>query len=120
MSTALASSLWAAKALRFHARVGEALGSAPDLHRALEDVARMAVPALADWCVFYVRDEPEGLVPVALAYEDPQRLEAAWRAARDYARNGESHDALRELGLISAIGAPLVGRGTHVRHPPVG
>ena len=61
----------------FLADATTALFAAPDPASALATVARLAVPAVADWCVVDLRDRDGGYRRVALAHRDP----AAERAA---------------------------------------
>ncbi len=69
--------------LRVVAEAGRVLGTSLDYAATLEMLARVAVPALADWCVIRVV-EPDGrLRRLPTVYSDAGRAEAA-RAMDDY------------------------------------
>ena len=63
-------------AQRFLAEAGEALASSLDVEATLANIARLAVPRLADWCVVHLV-QPDGSVSqLAVAHIDPERV--AW------------------------------------------
>jgi len=64
----------AARRQRFLAEAGELLASSLDMDETLDTVARLAVPALADWCAVDLLDEDGALRRVALAHVDPDKL----------------------------------------------
>jgi len=57
----------------FIAEVGTVLDTALDYERALEELARIAVPRLGDWCVIDVLEEDGSLARVAAAHAHPDR-----------------------------------------------
>src|SRR3954447_1143197 len=62
----------------FLARTGEVLGRSLDFETTLRDVAAIAVPGLADWCIIDLL-EPSGVARrVAVAHEDPARAQRVW------------------------------------------
>jgi serine phosphatase RsbU (regulator of sigma subunit)/PAS domain-containing protein len=65
----------AADAQRFLAEAGQILTSSLDYDTTLANVARLAVPRIADWCAVDVAEE-EGLRPVVVAHADPAKV--AW------------------------------------------
>ncbi|ATB29493.1 sensor histidine kinase [Melittangium boletus] len=56
------------------ARAGEALARSLEFQETLEQVVRLVVPELADWCLVYCPDEHGGLKLMALSHEDPERV----------------------------------------------
>ena len=62
---------------RFLSQAGALLGSTLDYERTLQHVARLLVPALADWCVLDLVEEGGGLQRVALAHGDPEKRRLA-------------------------------------------
>jgi PAS domain S-box-containing protein len=64
-------------AQRLLAEAGELLSSALDETQALERLARLLVPQLADWCAIYVADA-KGLPLAAVAHADPEKIRFAW------------------------------------------
>ncbi|MEA2525481.1 MAG: hypothetical protein QOF73_2708 [Thermomicrobiales bacterium] len=58
---------------RLLAEAGAALAGSLDVEATLAAVARMAVPALADWCVVFLVDEERVIRRVELAAADPAR-----------------------------------------------
>jgi PAS domain S-box-containing protein len=67
-------------AQRLLAQAGEVLASSLDYEETLAQVARLAVPQLADWCAVTMPDEHGHLRSVAVAHVDPARV----RFAREY------------------------------------
>ncbi len=69
----------------FLAKAGETLGSSLDYRATLANVARLAVPELADWCTIELV-EPGSTSPVqmALAHVDPGKVEYARQLAEKY------------------------------------
>jgi len=63
----------------FLARAGEALVSSIDYEATLAAVARLAVPAIADWCTIDLAD-PGGPRQVAVAHADPHKMQFAREA----------------------------------------
>ena len=57
----------------FIAEVGTVLDTALDYERALEELARIAVPRLGDWCVIDVLEEDGSISRYAAAHADPDR-----------------------------------------------
>ncbi len=64
----------AARRLRLLADAGEVLGSSLDHGRTLEQIARLVVPGLADWCAIDLLGEDGTLDRVALAHADPEKV----------------------------------------------
>jgi PAS domain S-box-containing protein len=62
---------------RLLAQAGQLLSGTPDVERTLEQVARLAVPELAEWCAFDVPDGRGGARLVAVAHSDPAKVELA-------------------------------------------
>jgi PAS domain S-box-containing protein len=57
----------------FIAEVGTVLDTALDYERALEELARIAVPRLGDWCVIDVLEEDGSIARYAAAHASPDR-----------------------------------------------
>jgi signal transduction histidine kinase/CheY-like chemotaxis protein len=68
---------------RFLAEVSQVLASSLDYHANLQNVARLSVPQLADWCAIYIIEDDESIQPIAISHIDPQKVEYAkevlWR-----------------------------------------
>jgi GAF domain-containing protein len=64
------------------AEAGAAFAEAPDLEATLRTLARVTVPAVADWCVvdLTVADAPPRRV--AIEHPDPAQTERAWKLER--------------------------------------
>jgi PAS domain S-box-containing protein len=61
---------------RFLAEASALLASTLDYESTLQSVADIVVPRYADWCVVHVLEEGR-IVPVAVAHEDPSKVEMA-------------------------------------------
>jgi PAS domain S-box-containing protein len=85
---------------RLLAEAGQALGSASDPREALERLARVVVPALADWCGVHLPGPRDLIEPVAVAHVDPGKVALAGRlAAHQPIRRGDPNPtaiAIRE------------------------
>src|SRR5438094_613614 len=74
----------AQKRLQFLAQAGEALSSSLDLSQNIEAVARLAVPAMADWCVIDRVDASGEILQNAVAHADPKKVELAREVQRRF------------------------------------
>jgi PAS domain S-box-containing protein len=85
-------------AQRLLAQAGAALASSLDFEATLGQVARLAVPELADWCTVSLPDERHGLIrQVALAHADPAKVEFG----REYYRRFPSR--MSDAGGLAAV-----------------
>jgi PAS domain S-box-containing protein len=131
----------AARRSSFMARASRLLASSLDYRKTLQRVAQLAVPSFADWCGLSLLEEGR-LVTVAVAHEDPQKVELARQLEQQYpeprdsaayqvlrtgepllvkeipdallretAQSPKHYRILRELGMRSAIVAPLSAGG---------
>jgi PAS domain S-box-containing protein len=66
------------------ARAGELLSSSLDYERTLQQVAELAVPQLADWCVVSMPDGHGFIRGVAVAHVDPEKIALARRIQERY------------------------------------
>ncbi|MBX3444872.1 MAG: PAS domain S-box protein [Planctomyces sp.] len=69
---------------RFLADASAALGTVIDVDSTLSMVARLSVPAFADWCVVDILEADDSLRRVAAAHADPQKLKLAEDLHRRY------------------------------------
>jgi PAS domain S-box-containing protein len=63
---------------------GAVLGSSLDYRKTLADVARLAVPHVADWIRIEILDEEGSLRPLEIAHADPTKLEFLHELERRY------------------------------------
>lgn len=123
--------------LAFLAQATSVLAQSLDYERTLSRLAHLAVPFLADWCGVDVVEPDHTLRRVAVAYADPDQVDAARRLSTppdpswdlgipQVIRTGTpevsphldlatlelpSVDLFREIGLHSLIVMPLIARG---------
>ena len=71
--------------VRFLAEASEILAGSLDYETELERVARLIVPALADWCVVDLLAEDGRLHRLAVVHRDPAKAETALELQRRYA-----------------------------------
>jgi PAS domain S-box-containing protein len=69
---------------RFIAEAGRILGESLDFETTVRRVAELAVPRIADWCAVQLLTEDGELEDLALAHEDPSRVELVNRLQREY------------------------------------
>ena len=93
----------AERAQRILAEAAEALAASLDFEQTLQQVARLAVPEVADWCAVDLVDPDGALVPVALAHVDPRKV-ALGRELRE--RYPTGLHAERGFGVVLATGEP--------------
>ena len=67
---------------RFLAEASKVLGASLDPATTLNDVARMLVPTLADWCAIHLVDGSGALQRMAVAHVDPSKVALAWELWR--------------------------------------
>ena len=109
----------AEQAVRFLAEASAALAESLDYRTTLTDVARLAVPFLADWCTVDVVESDGGLTPVAAVHTDPAR-----QATLDELRRAFPVVSLAHMPAAEALRtrAPVLiaagQRGAHGRGHP--
>jgi signal transduction histidine kinase/ActR/RegA family two-component response regulator len=89
----------AEESLRFIAEASEMLASSLDYETTLKNVAQLAVPQLADWCVVHIVEEGRHPQQLAAAHLGQSKLELLGEINRLY-----------PAGLNTAHGYPLVVR----------
>lgn len=83
--------------LAFLAEASGALSISLDISTALSEVARLAVPRLADWCVVHLLQD-DGIVLVEMAHSDPARIAWAKETSRLYpSSNADSSGVARVI-----------------------
>ncbi len=82
---------------RVLAEAGRLLASPLDAQAALVRLARLAVPALADWCAIDLCDDRGAIVRVALAHADPSRISAAEQLRDRYPPERDAGDAVHRV-----------------------
>ena len=86
--------------LQFLAEASAELGASLDYKTNLANVAKRAVPNIADWCAIDMVEEDGSISRWALAHEDASKLEVAWELAGRYP---EATNAA--MGVTVAIGS---------------
>jgi PAS domain S-box-containing protein len=71
-------------ALTFLAEAGRALAGSLDPIATLDEIARLAVPRLADWCAVQLADTAGGYENVAVAHVDPDKVRWALELQERY------------------------------------
>jgi PAS domain S-box-containing protein len=84
-------------AQRLLAEAGRALSSSLDYEQALQQVAELTVPGLADWCAVALRGDDGGLELVAIAHSDPERRDVGLDVAKELAAH------LGDRGATAAV-----------------
>lgn len=111
------------EAQRFLIGATEVLGSSLDLTKTLDDIARLVVPQLADWCSIDLLSEGGTLERAAVAHVDPTKVALAWDLWRRLpprpddphgtyavirARRGERLEEIPDALLAAAIPDPEI------------
>ena len=79
------------------ARAGEVLAESLDVERTLADVARLAVPAVGDWCMVYVEDAEGEILRIAVEHRGARRSDVLSRL------EGHSFRPDAEVGVPAVI-----------------
>jgi PAS domain S-box-containing protein len=90
------------EAISFLAECSRVLASSLDYETTLENVARLAVPRLADWCTIDILEEDGSLRQMALAHPDPEKI--AW--VRSLPRRPQNMDAAHGTPRVLRTGEP--------------
>ena len=89
----------AEKMQRFLAEASDALASSLEYRATLSNVARLAVPTLADWCAVDVLGEDGALERLAVEHQDPAKVALAYELQDRYPADPEApmgvHQVLR-------------------------
>src|SRR5215204_291877 len=89
--------------LRFLAESGATLSSSLDYKDTLANVARLAVPTLADWCAIDVMEEDGTVERLAVEHSDPEKVALAYELQERYPSNTET---TRGIGKVLKTGEP--------------
>src|SRR4029450_4924919 len=81
----------------FLAEAGAVLGSSLDYEATLAAVARLAVPAIADWCAVDIVGERGALQRLAVAHIDPAKVEYARMLQERYPADPDPPGGLHEV-----------------------
>ena len=92
--------------LAFLAAAGTMLGASLDYETTLQSLARLAVPALADWCVVDLVQDDGSLRRLAVAHVDPAREALLWELARRYPP--DPNQMSRPIGKVLGSGKPVL------------
>jgi PAS domain S-box-containing protein len=84
----------AERRVAFLARAGEVLGRSLDFETTLRDVASIAVPELADWCIIDLLESGGGARRMAIAHDDPARERRGWELSERYPPGREEPGSL--------------------------
>jgi len=95
----------AEEAQRFLAEAGELLASSLDYETTLQSIAQLVVPYLADWCTIDVLDREGGIERVAVAHQDPERVERVREIVRRLPINPRAAEG---VGKVIRTGLPEV------------
>ena len=85
-------------AQRFLAEAGEALATSLDVEATLANIARLAVPRLADWCVVHLVQDDGSVSQLAVAHVDPERVAWARRLQEQYPADPDA-----DQGVVRAV-----------------
>lgn len=69
---------------RFLTAASAVLASSLDAQATLENLARLAVPTLGDWCVVDMLQDDGSIRPMAIAHSDPSKVALAWEMLKRY------------------------------------
>lgn len=82
---------------RFLLDANELLASSLDYQATLERVAQLAVPGFADWCVVHIVRGDGAVEQIALAHNDPAKVQLAYTLQTKYQPSPDTPSALRKV-----------------------
>jgi PAS domain S-box-containing protein len=96
---------------RFLAEASAALAALTDEDSALRQVAQLAVPSFADWCVVDMVGDDDALRRLAVAHADPSKVELALEVGRRYPPSPDASHVLRtgQPELVPEITDAMLG-----------
>src|ERR671910_1607098 len=83
--------------LRFLAESSATLSSSLDYRDTLANVARLAVPTLADWCAVDVMEEDGTVERLAVEHSDPEKVALAYELQERYPSDPETTRGVRKV-----------------------
>src|ERR671913_2536182 len=83
--------------LRFLAESGATLSASLDYRDTLANVARIAVPILADWCAVDVMEEDGSVERLAVEHSDPEKVALAYELQERYPSDTETTRGVRKV-----------------------
>src|ERR671915_1329492 len=83
--------------LRFLAESGATLSSSLGYRDTLANVARLAVPILADWCAVDVMEEDGSVERLAVEHSDPEKVALAYELQERYPSDPEATRGVRKV-----------------------
>src|ERR671910_38164 len=83
--------------LRFLAESSATLSSSLDYRATLANVARLAVPTLADWCAVDVMEEDGSVERLAVEHSDPEKVALAYELQERYPSDTETTRGVRKV-----------------------
>jgi PAS domain S-box-containing protein len=84
----------AEESLRFIVDASQVLASSLEYESTLRSVARLTVPALADWCAVDVLEEGDAIHRLAVVHSDPAKEDLAWEIWRRFPPEHNESDSL--------------------------
>jgi serine phosphatase RsbU (regulator of sigma subunit) len=85
--------------LAFLAVASNVLAGSLSVETTLSNVARLAVPSFADWCVVHLLQDDGSLAEVALAHSDPERVEWVRKLQERYPPDPDA-----QTGILAVAG----------------
>ena len=79
------------------AKAGEILNSSLDYSTRLENIAQLAVPSFADWCVVSIGSQDEAVQQVAVAHTDPDKVAMVSELQHRYPSDPKSQTGARQV-----------------------
>ena len=87
----------AEQALRFLSEASTLLAGSLDYETTLTQVARLAVPTLADWCTIHLVEDNQSIRWLALVHGDPEKAELARELQRRYPRDPHGSEGVANV-----------------------
>lgn len=111
----------AEEAQRFLSEASDVLASSLDYRATLANVARLAVPTLADWCAVDVLGEDGVIERLAVTHQDPEKVALAYQLQERYPSDPDSrrgvYQVLRtgEPEIVPEIPPEIIEEAAHDR-----
>lgn len=97
----------ATESLGFLVDASHTLTASLDYHTTLQQLAALAVPKLADWCMVFVQESPDEVKQLSVTHSDPARVAWALDFQKDYPYDKETGRRLqKDILQIIRTGLP--------------
>lgn len=95
------------ESLRFLVEANHTLTASLDYQQTLKDLAALAVPNLADWCMVFIQENQDEIKQLAVIHSDPVKVEWALQFQKNYFVDKDTREKLqKDIIQVMRTGKP--------------